>query len=75
MGKLKKGRRNQKARLNPIGTNPKASSKDEKRDENTRQSKILPLINKLKSTVANDRSMALGAITVLACLLYTSRCV
>ncbi|ABN65560.1 predicted protein [Scheffersomyces stipitis CBS 6054] len=66
MGKLKKGRRNQKARLNPIGTNPKASSKDEKRDENTRQSKILPLINKLKSTVANDRSMALGAITVLA---------
>ncbi|KAK6453769.1 uncharacterized protein RJT20DRAFT_100041 [Scheffersomyces xylosifermentans] len=65
MGKLKKGRKNQKARLNPLGKNPNTDNKTDKRDENTRQSKILPLINKLKSTVPNDKSMALGAITVL----------
>lgn len=64
MGKLKRGRKNQKSRTNPIGKAPKKDSED-KKDENTRQSKILPLVNKLKSPIANDRSMALGAITVL----------
>lgn len=64
MGKLKRGRKNQKARTNPIGRGPKKAVED-KKDENTRQSKILPLVNKLLSPIANDRSMALGAITVL----------
>ncbi|KAI5962600.1 uncharacterized protein KGF55_003676 [Candida pseudojiufengensis] len=63
MGKLKKGRRNVKNRLNPIASK---SQHEIKKDESTRQSKILPLINKLKSTIPNDKSMALGAITVLA---------
>ncbi|KAI3402289.2 hypothetical protein KGF56_004859 [Candida oxycetoniae] len=63
MGKLRKGKRNQKARLNPLTSN---SQQEKKKDEATRQSKILPLLNKLRSTVPNDKSMALGAITVLA---------
>ncbi|KAI5957091.1 hypothetical protein KGF54_000019 [Candida jiufengensis] len=63
MGKLKKGRKNTKNRLNPIASK---SQQEVKKDETTRQSKILPLINKLKSTIPNDKSMALGAITVLA---------
>ncbi|KAG5420342.1 hypothetical protein I9W82_002223 [Candida metapsilosis] len=63
MGKLKKGRKNQKARLNPIGSK---SQQDLKKDESTRTSKILPLINKLHSTTPNDKSMALGAITILS---------
>lgn len=63
MGKLKKGRKNQKARLNPIGSK---SKQDLKKDESTRTSKILPLINKLNSTTPNDKSMALGAITILS---------
>ncbi|KAI5970694.1 hypothetical protein CANMA_000285 [Candida margitis] len=63
MGKLKKGRKNQKARVNPIGSK---SQQEIKKDESTRNSKILPLINKLKSSVPNDKSMALGAITILS---------
>lgn len=63
MGKLKKGRKNQKARLNPIGSK---SQQDSKKDEATRTSKILPLINKLNSTIPNEKSMALGAITILS---------
>lgn len=71
MGKLRKHRRNQKARHNPLGdaaTQGQHSQldKSQKNDEGTRQSKILPLINKLRSSVPNDKSMALGAITVLA---------
>ncbi|CAI5755966.1 unnamed protein product [Candida verbasci] len=62
MGKLKRGKRNQNKRHNPISRD----SKDLKKDESTRQSKIVPLINKLRSTTPNDKSMALGAITVLA---------
>lgn len=66
MGKLKRGRKNQKARVNPIANNSKKNlDKQEIKDENTRNSKILPLINKLKSSVPNDKTMALGAITVL----------
>lgn len=66
MGKLKRGRKNQKARVNPIANNSKKNfDKQEIKDENTRNSKILPLINNLKSSVPNDKTMALGAITVL----------
>lgn len=64
MGKLKRNRKNQKARVNPLKRSGDEHKQDQK-DENTRQSKILPLINKLRSSVPNDRSMALGVITVL----------
>lgn len=66
MGKLRKSKKNQKARLNPIGSSKKNNTDTSKRDENTIQSKIVPLINKLKSTIPNEKSMAIGAITVLA---------
>lgn len=69
MGKLKKSRKNKKARVNPLqrsdGSNDVNGSANPERDENLRQSKILPLIAKLASTVPNDKSMALAAITVL----------
>lgn len=65
MGKLKKGRKNQRARHNPL-KGKKIEDKQTIKDESTRQSKIIPLINKLKSTVPNEKSMAIGAITVLA---------
>lgn len=65
MGKLKKGRRNQRGRHNPVARK-NGSSKQDTKDENTRQNKIVPLIAKLASAAPNDRSMALSAITVLA---------
>ncbi|KAK6463432.1 hypothetical protein DFJ63DRAFT_118656 [Scheffersomyces coipomensis] len=67
MGKLKRNRKNNKSRQNPLGSNPKSAKEngDGKKDESTRQSKILPLLNKLQSSIPNDRSMALAAITVL----------
>ncbi|SGZ54396.1 CIC11C00000002142 [Sungouiella intermedia] len=65
MGKLKKGRRNQRGRHNPVARKNGGSKQDTK-DENTRQNKIVPLIAKLTSAAPNDRSMALSAITVLA---------
>lgn len=66
MGKLKKGRRNQRSRINPVARKNGVSGKQEAKDENTRQNKIVPLIAKLSSSAANDRSVALSAITVLA---------
>lgn len=63
MGKLKRNRRNKTARHNPVS---KDDSKQQDKDSNTRKSKIVPLIEKLTSSSPNDRSMALGAITVLA---------
>lgn len=63
MGKLKRNRNNRKARVNPLGE--KKVGKEDQRDENTRKSKILPLINNLKSSVPNEKSMALGALTVI----------
>lgn len=66
MGKLKKGRRNQRGRHNPVGRKSAGGSKQDAKDENTRQNKIVPLIAKLASASPNDRSMALSAITVLA---------
>jgi len=65
MGKLKKGRRNQRGRHNPVARKNGGSKQDTK-DENTRQNKIVPLIAKLASAAPNDRSMAVSAITVLA---------
>lgn len=67
MGKLRRGRKNQHARVNPLGGKPKSgTNKQDMKDEQTRQSKILPLINKLKSTLPNEKSMGLGAITILS---------
>lgn len=63
MGKLKRGKKNQKARHNPLVN--KTNDSDNRKDEATRKSKILPLIQKLLSSSPNDRSMALSAITVL----------
>lgn len=42
------------------------SSKQDIKDENTRVNKIAPLVSKLSSLAANDRSVALSAIMVLA---------
>lgn len=61
MGKLKKRSKNNKSRLNPV----KGKSTDDSKDESTRQTKVLPLIEKLSSSISNDKLMALGAITVL----------
>lgn len=66
MGKLKKGRRNQRGRHNPVARKNGGLGGLDAKDENTRQSKIVPLISKLASSAPNDRSMALSAITVLA---------
>lgn len=66
MGKLKKGRRSQNKRNNPVARKNGAAGRQELKDENTRQNKIVPLIAKLTSSAANDRSLALSAITVLA---------
>lgn len=65
MGKLKRGRRSQKARKNPAARKD-GSSKQDIKDETTRQNKISPLISKLSSSAPNDRSVALSAIMVLA---------
>lgn len=62
MAKLKKNKRGKKS--NPLGDKPK--NKQDQKDETTRQSKILPLINKLQSSVPNERAMAMGAIGILA---------
>lgn len=62
MGKLKKGRRN--ARVNPLRSS-KPEAKQEAKDEATRTSKVVPLMEKLRSTVPNDKAMGLSAITLL----------
>lgn len=62
MGKLKKSRRNQN-RTNPLARGRKPSN-ETKAEESARR-RALPLIEKLTSTSANDRAMALAAITVL----------
>lgn len=66
MGKLKKGRRNQKARLNPVARKNAGLDKQDAKDEATRVNKIAPMISKLSSSAPNDRSMAINAIMVLA---------
>lgn len=60
MGKLKRRGKNQKARTNPIKGKENSS-----KDENLRQTKILPLIEKLLLLIPNDKSMAIAAINVL----------
>lgn len=65
MGKLKKGRRTHKGRLNPLAKKDSNLSKQDVKDETIRQNKIVPLISKLSSSAPNDRSIALSAITVL----------
>lgn len=66
MGKLKKGRRSQNKRNNPVARKNGGTSRQELKDEQSRQNKIAPLIAKLTSSAANDRSLALSAISVLA---------
>lgn len=61
MGKLKKRSRSSRHRVNPLSN----QSKDERQDASLRESKILPIIAKLKSVVPNDKSMALGTISVM----------
>lgn len=62
MGKLKKSKRNQN-RTNPLARGRKLSN--ETKSEESARRRALPLIEKLTSTSANDRAMALAAITVL----------
>ncbi|AMD19921.1 HCL230Wp [Eremothecium sinecaudum] len=58
MGKAKKRLRASKRSTNPL---PRNTAKDEQ----AKLKKILPLLEKLHSDIANDRSMALGSISVL----------
>lgn len=64
MGKLRRGRKNQRSRVNPMA-GKKTTDKQEIKDEATRQSKILPMINKLKSTTPSEKQMAIGAVSIL----------
>lgn len=61
MGKLKKPRRNQKRRTNPIAR----KGAPEKKGEPALAKRVSPLIEKLGSNVQNDKFLALNAITVL----------
>jgi len=61
MGKLKKRSRSSRHRVNPIAN----QNRDERQDANLRENKILPLIAKLKSVVPNDKSMALGTVSLV----------
>lgn len=65
MGKLKKNRKARNARVNPVARKD-GSTKQDLKEESTRQNKIVPLISKLSSSAPNDRSMAISAIMVLA---------
>lgn len=67
MGKLKKGKRNQKFRHNPLSkkNNGVSEQKQIAKDENVRKSKIVPLIEKLHASAPSDRAMALSAISIL----------
>ncbi|EEQ38720.1 hypothetical protein CLUG_02845 [Clavispora lusitaniae ATCC 42720] len=66
MGKLKKGRKSQNRRHNPVARKNGASGKQDSKEETTRQNKIVPLIAKLSSSATNDQSLALSTIGVLA---------
>lgn len=63
MGKLKRNK-NRKSRLNPINRNLSETSVLQK-EFGIRQSKVGPLLEKLKSTVPDEKSLALGTITLL----------
>ncbi|KAH3669167.1 hypothetical protein WICMUC_005006 [Wickerhamomyces mucosus] len=67
MGKLKKKSRSSKYRSNPVN---KTLTKNDgtinnKQDENLKTNKIIPIINKLKSSIPNERSMAISTISVM----------
>lgn len=64
MGKLKKGRRNQRGRHNPLAR--KLAPDGVSKQETARHAKIAPLVAKLLASAPNDRLVALSAITVLA---------
>ncbi|CCD24753.1 Syo1p NDAI_0D04390 [Naumovozyma dairenensis CBS 421] len=64
MGKSKKRSRASKARLNPLANNNDKGALN-KKDANLVTKKIQPLLNQLKSSVPNDRNMALNSVTVL----------
>lgn len=59
MGKSKRQRNRRIKRVDPI-------SRNENKDNETRKTKILPLIEKLKSADAADRQLAISALTTLA---------
>lgn len=64
MGKLKKRSRSSKHRVNPLNRNKRI--KEDNSNDPVRASKIVPLIAKLSASTPNERSMALGSISVLA---------
>lgn len=63
MGKSKKRSRASRARSNPLANN--SSTRTGSKDEALVTKKIQPLLQNLQSVVQNDRSMALGSISVL----------
>ncbi|CCC66806.1 hypothetical protein NCAS_0A02480 [Naumovozyma castellii] len=65
MGKSKKRSRASRSRLNPLSNNNGNDSNNNRKDANLITKKIEPLLNNLKSAIANDRSMALNSISVL----------
>lgn len=64
MGKLRKGRRQQ--RHNPLARKGEDKGKLSLKDQNTRTNKIAPLVARLSASATNDRALALSAITILA---------
>jgi hypothetical protein len=62
MGKLKKNSRSSRHRANPLAVR---ANRENKQDEQLTKNKILPLIAKLRSLAPNDRSMALGTISIM----------
>lgn len=62
MGKLKRSRKNQKSRLNPLQKEePSSNSSNEQLS-----AKVLPLIKQLSSKVPNEKATALGSIVVIS---------
>lgn len=64
MGKLKGKRNNRKNRLNPL-SKKRDTEKENNRDETVKQQKVLPVIERLKSSVPNEKAMAISAIVLL----------
>lgn len=68
MGKLKRGRKNKKSRLNPLkrnGSESKSGGVGGGKEEMIRESKVLPLISQLSSKIPNEKAIALSSIAVI----------
>ncbi|KAL3236481.1 Syo1p RNJ42_01575 [Nakaseomyces bracarensis] len=65
MGRSKKKSRSSASRLNPLANNNNNNNGLSKKDASLVDRKLQPLLKNLESVVPNDRSMALGSISVM----------